>query len=536
MQRFLMIAIVTMATTLSDATAASAPVGGAVGVLAGTDAGTDSGSDAVWCGDLISSSITEGTVTSAEVVEAGEFSPLVAPGGRTPSAASVSRTYGGLPAFCRVVATLRPSNDSNITVEVWMPLSGWNGKYQAVGNAAFTGSVRHGAMVAALADGYATSSTDGGHLGNNAEFGLDHPEKVIDFGWRSVHLMAVVAKEVIAAHYDDDLRYAYWNGCSAGGRQAMKLAQDFPEDFDGIVAGAPGQDWTGRAAGALRVAMYLEANPDARLTEDDRSLVHAAALRACDASDGVTDGIISSPQRCDFDPTVLQCEGAKNGSCLSAAQVETVRMLYSSPVNPATNREITGLLPGSELCWTDLGWTRSARATGLEQYRYLVYGDPSWTVDRFDFDIDIVKAEAADNGTLNALDPDLGPFFARGGKLLAYHGWSDPQISPLNATQYYERVVEAVGNAEDVHDSYRLFMAPGMGHCGGGEGPNTFDKMEPLEAWVEEGRAPDELIATKFGPGGEVEITRPLCAYPARAIYDGSGDPKREESFSCEPR
>ena len=524
MKRFLMIPIAIMATTLTDATAASAPVGGEGGALAGADN--------VPCGDLTSFSIMEGTVTSASLVETGAFTPPVAPGGRAPSRASVTRTYGGLPAFCRVIATLRPTNDSNITVEVWMPLSGWNGKYQAVGNGAFRGSISHSAMAAALANGYATSSTDTGHIGNTAEFGLDHPEKVVDFGWRSLHLMAVLTKEVIAAHYDESLRYSYWNGCSAGGRQAMKMAQAFPEDFDGIVAGAPGQDWSGRAAGALRVASYLGSNPAARLSADDRLLVHAAAISACDAADGVVDGLIDSPQRCDFDPAVLQCEGAKNGSCLTAAQVGTVRMLYTSPVNPSTNREITGLVPGSELNWTDLGWTNSARSTGLELYRYLVYGDPNWTIDRFDFDTDIVKAEE----TLNALDPDLKPFFARGGKLLAYHGWSDAQISPLNATQYYERVVESVGSAEEVHDSYRLFMAPGMGHCGGGEGPSVFDKMALIEAWVEEGRAPDHVLATKFGPEGEVEMRRPLCAYPARAVYDGNGDPKREESFSCATR
>ena len=528
MKRFLMIPIVIMATTLTDATAASAPVGVEGGELAGADN--------VPCGDLTSFSIMEGTVTSAYLVETGAFTPPVAPGGRAPSRASVTRTYGGLPAFCRVIATLRPTNDSNITVEVWMPLSGWNGKYQAVGNGAFRGSISHSAMAAALANGYATSSTDTGHIGNTAEFGLDHPEKVVDFGWRSLHLMAVLTKEVIAAHYDESLRYSYWNGCSAGGRQAMKMAQAFPEDFDGIVAGAPGQDWSGRAAGALRVASYLGSNPAARLSEDDRLLVHAAAISACDAADGVVDGLIDSPQRCDFDPAVLQCEGAKNGSCLTVAQVGTVRMLYTSPVNPSTNREITGLVPGSELNWTDLGWTNSARSTGLELYRYLVYGDPNWTIDRFDFDTDIVKAEETDDETLNALDPDLKPFFARGGKLLAYHGWSDAQISPLNATQYYERVVESVGSAEEVHDSYRLFMAPGMGHCGGGEGPSVFDKMALIEAWVEEGRAPDHVLATKFGPEGEVEMRRPLCAYPARAVYDGNGDPKREESFSCATR
>ena len=498
----------------------------AILILAASASGGASAQN-VPCEDLTSFSITAGTITSVEVVEAGAFTP---PGA---SGAAVSRTYGGLPEFCRVAATLRPTDASNIAVELWMPVSGWNGKYQAVGNGAFNGSIGHAAMAAALASGYATSSTDTGHLGNTARFGLGHPELVVDFGWRSVHLMAVVSKEVIATHYDEDLRYSYWNGCSAGGRQAMKLAQRFPADFDGIVAGAPGQDWTGRAAAALRVAQRLEANTSARLSEDDRRLVHSAALAACDAADGVEDGIISSPERCTFDPAVLQCDSAKDGPCLTSAQVETVRMLYSSPVNPVTGRPITGLLPGSELDWTDLGWTGSARATGLDQFRYLVYGDASWTIDRFDFETDIVKAEQVDNETLNALDPDLGPFFARGGKLLAYHGWSDAQISPLNAVQYYERVVEAVGSADEVHDSYRLFMAPGMGHCRAGEGPSDFDKMTPLEAWVERGEPPDRLIATRFGPRGEVEMRRPLCAYPARAVYDGSGDPRREDSFAC---
>lgn len=529
MKRSVIIAIAIMATTLIGATTTtSAPA--AAGALA--PASTDN----VSCADLTSLSITAGTVTRAEVVDAGAFTPPVAPGGRTVSRASVTRTFGGLPAFCQVVAMLRPTDDSDITVELWLPLLGWNGKYQAVGNGAFTGSIRHASMAAALASGYATSSTDTGHIGNTAQFGLGHPEKVIDFGWRSLHLMAVVAKEAIAAHYDQDLRYSYWNGCSAGGRQAMKLAQRFPEDFDGIVAGAPGQDWTGRAAAALRVARHLESNEAARLSEDDRRLVHSVALSLCDAADGVEDGIIDSPERCPFDPAILECAGAKDGSCLTAAQVETVRMLYSSPANPSTQREITGLVPGSELNWTDLGWTNSARATGLEQYRYLVYGDPSWTIDRFDFGTDIVRAEEIDDETLNALDPDLRPFFAHGGKLLAYHGWSDAQISPLNATQYYERVVEFVGSADEVHDSYRLFMAPGMGHCSGGEGPSVFDKMALIEAWVEEGYAPDRVLATRLGPDGEVEMRRPLCPYPARAVYDGSGDPSKGESFSCATR
>ena len=491
------------------------------------------GPAAAACERLTSLILPGTTINRAEPLAAGAFVPPATADGQAPSAEVVARTFGGLPPFCRVTATLAPTDESDIKIEVWLPASVWNGKYQAVGNSAFTGSIRHGSMAAALAQGYATSSTDTGHIGNTASFGLGHPEKVVDFGWRSIHEMTVTAKAVVAAYYDEGPRYSYWNGCSAGGRQAMKLAQRFPGDFDGIVAGAPGQDWTGRAAGALRVAAALEANPSARLSEEDRVLVHAAALDTCDAADGIEDGVIDNPEACDFDPAVLECPGAKDASCLTAAQVDTVRMLYSSPVNPKTGRAITGLVPGSELNWTDLGWTRSARNTGLEQYRYLVYADPEWTIDRFDFDTDIVKGEEADNDTLNALDPNLKPFFDRGGKLLAYHGWSDAQISPLNATQYHQRVVDAVGSADEVHDSYRLFMAPGMGHCRGGEGPSVFDKMAPIEAWVEQGDPPDSIIASRPGDGS-VDRTRPLCPYPQLAVHSGSGSTEDARNFVCQ--
>ena len=482
------------------------------------------------CGPLLDLSLPNTAITGAEAVAAGAFAP---PGGRRAASPAQMRVYGELPAFCRVSATLTPSDDSDIKVEVWLPSDGWNGKYQAVGNGAFTGSIRHGSMASALARGYASSSTDTGHVGNTASFGLGHPEKVIDFGYRSVHEMTVFAKEVIVAHYGEGPRYAYWNGCSAGGRQAMKEAQRYPEDFDGIIAGAPGNDWTGRAGGSLRVAKPLEADEAMRLSAEERQLVHDAVLAACDADDGVTDGVVGDPERCDFDPAVLACDGEGGEACLSAAQVNTVRMLYSSPENPQTRRPITGLLPGSELGWTDFGWTRSARATGLEQFRYLTFADPEWTVDRFNFETDIVLAEERDDDTLNALDPNLKPFFDRGGKLLSYHGWSDPQISPANATQYYGRVVETIGSREAVHDSYRLFMAPGMGHCAGGNGPSRFDALTALEQWVEQGEAPDHIVASRVRDG-EVDRTRPLCPYPEQAVYTGTGSTDDAANFVCE--
>ena len=489
---------------------------------------------AVSCDSLASLALSNVTITAAEAIEAGAFAPPLPPG-RSLSEAQAQQ-YGTLPAFCRVAATLTPSSDSDIKMEVWMPSEGWNGKLQAVGNGAFTGSLRYGgqrSMASGLARGYATASTDTGHVGGSAEFGFGHPEKVVDFGWRSVHEMTVTAKEAIAAYYGDAPRYSYWFGCSAGGRQAMKEAQRFPEDYDGIIAGAPGNDWMGRAAGSLLVAAHLETHEDARLSREKIQLVHEAVLAACDAADGVEDRVVGDPEGCRFDPTVLQCGAGDGADCLSASQLRTVEMMYASPANPKTGRLITGVLPGSEPNWTEMGWTRSARATGLDQYRYLIHDDPDWTIDRFDFDADIVAAEEIDADTLNAIDPDLRPFFDRGGKLLAYHGWSDAQISPANATQYYQRVVETVGDEQTVRDSFRLFMAPGMGHCGGGEGPNAFDALTVMEAWVEEGRAPDQIVASRTRDGA-VDRTRPLCPYPEQAVYTGSGSTDQAENFVCQ--
>ena len=496
-------------------------VGASCAVVLATVTHLRAGDGALACADVAKLTLPNATITSAEAVEAGSFKPP-----------DQTNAFRSLPAFCRVAMTLTPSKDSDIKVELWIPAANWNGKFQAVGNGAFNGNIAYPAMANALSRGYATSSTDTGHIGGGAQWAVGHPEKVIDFGWRAVHEMTAASKAILAKHTGRAPAFSYWNGCSAGGRQAMKEAQRFPDDFNGIIAGAPGLDWTGRAAQAVRVAKTLEHNDAARLSSTDAQRLHRAVLDACDAGDGVKDGLVSDPARCRFDPGVLQCKGSDRTSCLTQAQVETARLLYSAGVNPKTKREVGGLLPGSELGWTDLGWTASARATGLDQFRFLVFNDPAWDIQKFDFERDLARAEETDGDTLNALDPNLKPFIGRGGKLIQYHGWADPQISPANSTQYYTRVADALGGAASVHGSYRLFMAPGMGHCGGGEGPNTFDMVAALEQWVEHGKAPDQILAS-HSANGAVDRTRPLCPYPQLATYKGSGSIDDAANFTC---
>jgi feruloyl esterase len=499
-------------------------LGGSVVALAGAASlATQSLHAVAACASLAALALPAGSITQAEDVSAGALGLPVQLN------AALLRS---LPAFCRITATLRPSADSDIKIETWLPASGWNGKFQAVGNGAFSGSINYAALATAITRGYAASSTDTGHSGGSASFALDHPEKVSDFGWRAVHEMTVASKRIIAAYYQSAANYAYWNGCSAGGRQGMKEAQRFPADFDGIIAGAPALDWTSRASQAIRIAQRLETSASARLLAADRERLHRAVLEACDAADGVRDGQLENPSRCGFDPVSLQCRTAGDSGCLTPEQVETARSMYSPMTNAATSRTITGLERGSELGWSDLGWTGSARATGLDHFRFLVFHDPKWGLSQFRGDADVARAEQSDHNTINALDANLKPFIDRGGKLIQYHGWSDPQISPGNSTQYYSRVLEMLGGKSNVDAAYRLFMVPGMGHCGGGEGPNTFDTLAALEEWVEHGRAPDRIVASRSA-NGTLERTRPLCPFPQTAAYTGAGSINDAANFVC---
>jgi feruloyl esterase len=434
---------------------------------------------------------------------------------------------------CRVTARLTPTADSDIAIEVWMPEEQWNGKFQGVGNGAWSGSIATPALTAAVRRGYAAASTDTGHSGNSASFALGHPEKLIDFAWRSEHEMTVAARAIVTTFYGHAPRLSYWNGCSAGGRQALEEAQRFPADYDGIVAGSPGLDWSARSGQAVRIAHALSAE-GARLTPATLTLLHDAVLRACDAEDGLQDGLIADPSRCRADPAALVCRTPESTNCLTAAQAASATTVYAAAINPAGGREMPGLARGSERGWTELGMTASARATGQDHYRFIVFKDPAWTVEQFDPRADLFRIDEGESALANATDTNLAPFFAHGGKLLQYHGWSDPQISPFSSVAYYQRVLDRLG-ADRVMASYRLFMAPGMGHCGGGDGPNQFDALAALEAWVEQGRAPDTIEAA-HAANGRVDRTRPLCPYPSVARYTGRGSPDAAASFTCAAR
>jgi feruloyl esterase len=386
-------------------------------------------------------------------------------------------------------------------------------------------------MMEALRRGYATSSTDTGHAGGSASFALGHPEKLADFGYRSVHEMTTKAKAMVAAYYGNAPRLSYWNGCSAGGRQGMKEVQRFASDYDGVVAGAPAVDWTGRAGQSLRVAQMLHADEAGYIPAAKYPAIHNAVLQACDALDGVKDGVLENPRLCRFDPKVLECKAGDEPTCLTKPQVETARRIYAASTNPQTKREITSLEPGSELGWATWGGQQPL-GISADMFKFVVFKDPNWDFKTFNWDKDIVLAEQADGGTINALDANLKPFFDRGGKLLHYHGWADPQISPGNSVAYYKSVLEANGGAGKVQNSYRMFMVPGMSHCGGGDGPNTFDMVSALEQWVEKKSAPTQIVASRIRDG-KVDRTRPLCPYPQVATYKGTGSTDEAANFVC---
>jgi Tannase and feruloyl esterase len=485
------------------------------------------------CKSLSSLSLPKTTITLAQSVPGGGFELPSAVQPPRQRAAQESQLFKDLPPFCRVAATIRPTKDSDIKIEVWMPASGWNGKLLSVGNGGWAGDINYAGLSQSLREGFATASTDTGHASWGTKFALGHPEKLIDFGYRSIHEMTVQAKAIIAAFYGGSPRLSYWNGCSTGGYQGLSEAQRFPGDYNGIVEGDPANFFTHLMFSTIWPAEIMLKNPAGFLPPSKRRLLHQAVVKACDALDGVSDGMLSDPTRCHFDPRELECQGPDGPGCLTAAQVEAVRMMYSGPSNPRTGQ---GIFPGPEP-GSELGWRFEARPPGpddirLEFFKYVVFKDPDWKWQTLNFDADVALADSRSGDVLNAINPDLRAFEARGGKLLMYHGWSDPLIAPLNSVNYYQSVVNKMGGTGKTRGFIRLFMVPGMGHCHGGPGPDSFDKMGVLEQWVEHGAAPDALIAS-HRTDKVVDMTRPLCPYPEVAHWKGVGSTNDAANFVC---
>jgi feruloyl esterase len=476
---------------------------------------------AATCESLSSAKLPNVTITAAQSVAAGAFS---APGRGGRGGAPMA----DLPAFCRVAATLAPTSESDIKMELWLPAN-WNGKFLTVGNGGWNGNIDINALATGIRRGYATASTDTGHEGGGGPW-MANREKLIDYGYRAVHETAATSKKLLASFYERDAQFSYFNGCSAGGRQGIKAAEKYPADFDGIVAGAPAVSVTGRAAFALWIAQNQHKDAASFLPAEKFPLVNDAVLKACDALDGATDRLIDNPRACKFDPQVLACSGADAPTCLTAPQVATVRAMYAPLVNPRTKQLINnGLEYGSELGWNTFG-SQQPFAIATQMYQQMVFKNPAWDYKSLNFDADMTAAAAIEAGIVNATTPDLRPFAKEGGKLIHYHGWADPQIPAGSSVDFHAHATKNLGNR--AADTYRLFMVPGMAHCGGGTGTSTFDMLTALEGWVEKGTAPASIPATRV-VNGVVDRARALCVYPQRATYKGTGDVNDAANFVC---
>ncbi len=520
------------------------------------------------CESLTSLRLDHATITSAEIVKAA---PL-----KQPPNAFFKLPPATVPEHCEVKGVSRPTSDSEIRFELWLPPpASWNSKYFQHGNGGWAGTIPSYDLVTPLARGYAAAATDDGHTGTtipDASFAIGHPEKLIDFGHRAVHETALQSKAIARAFYGAMPQKSYFVGCSDGGREALMEAQRYPEDFDGIIAGAPANNWTRHFTGFIWNEKALREDPASSLPPAKLAAIQKAALAACDTVDRVKDGLIEDPRKCTFDPSVLKCAGPDGPDCLTQAQIEAVRKIYAGPKNPRTGEQIypgyepgTEALPDSWSIWI-LGPVQSM--FGNTFFSQAVYEDPKWDWKSIDYDRDLKFAEEKTGAILNSYSPDLRTFRAHGGKLIQYHGWGDAAIAPRDSIAYYEKVQAFLNRYPDprsdrskpVQDFYRLFMVPGLGHCDGGIGPNKFgnsdiadpnewpqdaahDVVLALDRWVTQGTAPDRIIATgKAGadskdPTKVIRMTRPLCVYPKVAHYKGSGDVNDAANFDCvEPK
>jgi Tannase and feruloyl esterase len=473
-------------------------------------------------------------------------------------------TFNSLPAFCRVSMTLHAAPKSSIDAELWLPAH-WNGRYLQAGNGGFAGSIAYAGLAAGVRNGFAVANSDGGHhsVGGDATWGMNDPDKLSDFGNRAILQTALASKRVVAAFYGAPAKRAYFSGCSDGGRESLMAAQRYPEQFDGFLVGAPENDFTGELTTELFLSQASAPLPQPLLPAQ-LQLAQAAELAACDGADGMVDGLASRPRSCPHTLHALVCQEGAASTCLTASQVNAMtridagwrdakRGLYFPGLGDAIGTEAEH---GQWATWlsgfgAEPGWHE---AYAQQFFEYVVYAKPGLDIRTLDVGDAYQAAVARVGQAVDANDPDLSRVRSAGKKIIQFHGWSDVGIPTEYSLAYYRavqtRMGVGAGGAGDVSDFYRLFLAPGMGHCGGGPGPNSFgqsaDSETPFEPrrhllaalvqWVEQGKPPQSVIATKRlgdAPGGKVLRTRPLCPFPQEARYRGQGSIDDAGSFQC---
>lgn len=494
------------------------PVHNVASARSGTPA-EPSATSAADCESLADLELAEVTSISAELVSSGE-----AAGQRD------------LPEFCRVAMVVEPS----ITIEVWLPTDSYNGRFQAVGNGGYAGVLLYERMAPPLRAGYATAMTDTGHPGNSRDgtFALGEDGElnwrlIEDFASRSLFQLTEKAKTLIEEFYGASAEYSYWNGCSTGGRQGLMLAQRFPDGYDGILSGAPAINWDRFIPAELWPQVVMQQELGEPIAGCKLAVATEAAVAQCDPLDWVTDGVIDDPRRCEFDPAVLIGQDTECGT-FTAKDARVLKMIWDGAKAPDGTQLWYGLAPGAPL--TGLAGS-TAFPIAEQHHRLWVKQDPEWdwrSLDYSGFEENFQKSQQLFNKVIGTDDPDLGDFHQSSGKILLWHGWNDELIFPEGTIDYYERVLETMQSRRQVQSFARLFMAPGVQHCRGGVGPNQFDMFGALVDWVENGKAPERIIASTV-EDGEVTRTRPLCRYPYVARYDGKSDPDAASSYDCKP-
>jgi Tannase and feruloyl esterase len=511
------------------------------------------------CEHLASLSLPNVTITIAEIVEAGAFkvpgsaprdgggsSALAGtigpvpdvPGRVTANSAGLGLGYNGgrgiplfstVPAFCRVAATLKPSPASDIRMEVWMPIAGWNGNFRGTSPNGLGGVLNYNAMAVGLTDGFAIASTDTGHQGGETAW-MREPERITDFAGRAMHETTVVGKALASAYYGTPPKYSYMIECGGGSAAALHEVQKYSGDYNGVVVGGHAAHLTRQIFGQLWPWLASHPNGVAILPSPTLSIVHDAVLNACDSLDGVKDGLLEDPLKCAFDPKQIQCTAKDGANCLTAAQVEAVQKIYAGPTNPRTHEPIwSPLFRGSELDWSF--FIESAAPIGIATGALrTILDDPAWDYRTIDFDRVVTAADRSDLARVNASNPDVSAYVRRGGKLILSGGWNNALV-PAGAVLDYYRSVEATIGVQDTRDGVRLYMVPGMIECNGGPGTDTFDMLGVMRQWVERGEAPNDVTASRVEHGTVVR-TRPLCPYPQVASYR-SGSTDDAKNFVC---